>query len=46
MYDVYTEDPSYAVRSQAFINILHTELTEDLNALLTNKSRKRKVTVC
>ena len=45
MHEVYTKDPSYAVRSQAFINILHKELSEDLDAWLTSASRKRQVTV-
>ena len=45
MHSVYTANPSHAVRSQEFINILHKELSEDLDALLTDKSRRRKVTV-
>ena len=45
MQGVYAQDPRYAVRSQAFINILHKEISEDLDARLSSAARKRQVAV-
>ena len=45
MQAVYTKDPRYAVRSQAFINILHKEISGDLDARLSSAARRRRVAV-
>ena len=43
MQEVYTRDPLYAVRSQEFINILHREISEDMEARLSSTSVRRGV---
>ena len=45
MRDIYSQDPSRAVRSQSFIKPLHEGIAEDLDALLTPAARRRNITV-
>ena len=45
MQGVYAADPNRAVRGQAFINILHKELSEDLKVRLTQQAQRRNTTV-
>ena len=45
MYDIYSDDPVRAVRGQAFINILHREISGDLRAQLSDEAKSRRITV-
>lgn len=45
MHELYVRDPQRAVRSQTFIDILHEELSKDLDARLTREARRRQVAV-
>ena len=45
MYEVYSENPTLAVRGQGFIKILHEQLSGDFEARLSKQAKKRETAV-